>query len=351
MKTAASVVLVAAAMLGCVSPGSGDPSEEQVGADAAPSADFPWVEPVASEGEAVDVVPAQVVQTADSEAVVMAPLEARVTSVAVRPGDTVAKGDPIATVVMPELEAAVAALRGADGELAVLERRRARLAKLQGEGLAVRKDVVALEIEIARADSVRKTAKAVLAGAGLRGGGTHTLRSPIDGVVVEAKVRLGEVRHPDDGPLAVVRAATGRRVSAVLPRTPDPSMHPSFVREGKDPVPLRLVTSISAASGFGYQAWFEPKAEGEQVVELEASARGRVSFRLPSQDRSWRLPESAVGRDEAGAFAVVANGGDGRRRIALDVLRVGGGYAYVRGELSATSRVATDPERALEGVP
>jgi len=346
---ALAAVLVGWTLLGCASPSREDPPEQGAGTDAAPSAGFPWVQPLASDGEAVDSLPAHVVQTAESEAVVMAPLEARVTAVSVRPGDTVAKGDPVATVVMPELEAAVAALRGADGELVVLERRRARLAKLQGEGLAVRKDVVALEIEIARADSARKAAKAVLAGAGLRSGGSHTLRSPIDGVVVEANVRLGEVRHPDDGPLAIVRAATGRRVSAVLPRKPDPAMRTSFVREGDDPVPLRLVTSISDASGFGYQAWFEPVTDGESGTGLEASARGRVSFRLPSEGPSWRLPETAVGRDDVGAFAIVADGDALPRRIPLDVLRVEGGDAYVRGDLSATSRVATDPERALEG--
>jgi len=345
------LLIVWGTLLGCADSSSEHRGVGEGEVEAAPSADFPWVEPVASEGETVDELPAHVVQTAESEAVVMAPLEARVVSVVVRPGDTVAKGDPIATVVMPELEAAVAALRGADGEMTVLEGRQARLSKLQAEGLAVRRDVVALEIQIARAESVRKTAKAVLAGAGLRSGGVHTLRSPIDGVVVEADVRLGEVRHPDDGPLAIVRAPTGRCVSAVLPRKPDAAMRTDFVREGEDPVPLRLVTSISDASGFGYQAWFEPVNDGESGSGLEASARGRVSFRLPSEGPSWRLPETAVGRDDTGAFAIVAEGAARPRRVALDVLRVGSGDAYVRGDLSATSRVATDPERALEEVP
>lgn len=346
MKAGLLVLACGAVLLGCADSG---PAELGGVAEAAPSADFPWVEPVASEGEIVDQLPAHVVQTADSEAIVMAPLKARVVSVMVRPGDTVAKGDPIAKVVMPELEEAVAALRGADGEMTVLEARQARLSKLQAEGLAVRKDVVALEIEIARADSVRKTAKAVLAGAGLRSGGVQTLRSPIDGVIVEADVRLGEVRHPDDGPLAIVRAPTGSRVSAVLPRKPDPAMRTDFVRDGQEPVPLRLVTSISDASGFGYQAWFELVSDDGSGSGLEASARGRVSFRLPSAGPSWRLPETAVGRDDTGAFAIVADDGSRRRRIPLEVLRVASGEAYVRGDLSATSRVATDPERALEG--
>lgn len=343
----ATAVVMAALLVACTASQTEPAPEASEEPEQAPSAEFPWVKPVASEGAALDVLPARVVQTADSEAFVMAPLEARVTAVAVRPGDTVAQGDPIATVVMPELQAAVAELRGADGELAVLETRRARLTKLQGEGLAVRKDVVALEIEIARAQSVRRKARAVLAGSGLKGGGAHTLVSPIGGVVVEADVRLGEVRHPDDGPLAVIRAPTGRRVSAVMPRKPDPSMQPSFLREGQDPVPLRLVTSISDASGFGYQAWFEPDVDGEEPAMLEASARGRVSFGLPADGPSWRIPEEAVGSDAAGAFVVVAQGDAPPARLSVEVLRVAGGDAFVRGALTPTSRVATDPQRAL----
>ncbi len=326
----------------------GEPAAEaSVASEQAPSADSPWVTPVASDGgAALDVLPAHVVQTADSEAIVMAPLEARVTAVAVRAGDSIAKGDPVATVVMPALEAAVADLRGADGELEVLQTRRARLSKLQGEGLAVRKDVGALEIEIARARSARMKARAVLAGSGLKSAGAHTLVSPIDGVVVEAAVRLGEVRHPGDGPLAIVRAPTGRRVSAVLPQKPEPAMQPSFLREGEAPVPLRLVTFIADASGFGYQAWFEP---ADDSAVLEASSRGRVSLGLPTDGPSWRIPEEAVGSDAAGVFVVVADGEASPARLSVEVLRVSGGHAFVRGALTTTSRIATDPQGALQG--
>ena len=311
--------------------------------EAEPSASAPWVRPVPARAASGLSVPAQVVQTADSEAVVVAPLQARVVAVHVKPGDTIAAGDPIADVVMPELETAVAQMRGADGEYAVLRDRHDRLASLQRDGLAVKGDVVALEVDLARVDATRKLARAVLSGAGLSRAGTHVLRSPIDGIVVSADARIGEVRHPGDGPLATVRKTRGQRVAALLPRKVDPQTAPVFVREGADPVPLEVVSSIVDAAGFGYRTWFEPVGE----AELEAAARGRVEFEVEIAGEAWRVPEEAVARDAEGTYVVVA-GESAPIRVPVDVIRVEEGVAFVRGELDADMRVDTDPERAGE---
>ena len=326
--------------LGCTS--EVPPAVNGAAADGgfATSARAPWVRPTPGERGRTLSVPAEVLQTAESEAVVVAPLEARIVAVHVRPGDRVAEGDAIADVVMPELETAVAAARGAEGQHAVLKKRYERLEALQREGLAVKKDVVALEVELARVDAERRRARAVLAGAGLTRAGTHALRSPIDGIVVTSDARVGDVRHPDDGPLATVRKPIGQRVAALLARRPGAGAKAAFVRDGADAVDLKVVSSIADASGFGYRTWFEPEAG----AELEAAARGQIVFRAEAVENAWRLPETCVARDDGGSFVVVARDGE-PARLSVDVLQADAGHVLVRGALTPSMRVSTDPQR------
>ena len=339
------LLVVLPVVLAACTPESSDSVPKPAAAfEAKPSASAPWVRPIPSQGGSGLSVPAQVVQTADSEAVVVAPLQARVLEVHVKPGDEVSEGDPIAAVVMPELETAVAQMRGAEGEYAVLRARHDRLEALQREGLAVKGDVVALEIDLARADATRTLALAVLSGAGLSRAGTHVLRSPIDGIVVSTDARLGEVRLPGDGPLATIRKTHGQRVAALLPRRVDPQTAPMFVREGAPAVPLIVVSSIVDGSGFGYRTWFEPVGD----AELEAAARGRVEFEIDIEGEAWRVPEESVVRDAEGTY-VLAAGDREPVRVPVELVRVEEGVAFVRGALNEDMRIDTDPERAEDG--
>jgi len=183
----------------------------------------------------------------------------------------------------------------------------------------------------------------VLSGAGLSRAGTHVLRSPIDGIVVSADARLGEVRLPGDGPLATIRKTRGQRVAALLPRKVDPETTPIFVREGAPPVPLKVVSSIVDGSGFGYRTWFEPVGD----AELEAAARGRVEFEVDIAGQAWRVPEEAVARDAEGTFVLAASD-EAPIRVPVEVIRVEEGVAFVRGALSEDMRVDTDPDRAAD---
>lgn len=326
----------------------GGPASSTSAEAAAPSSSFAWVAVRAGTAAAPEEYPARMLRTGDSEAVVVAPLSARITSIVKKPGDAVAKGDPVALVIMPELDAAGAAVASADASIALLEARRSKLVSLAKEGLVREAEIGDLDLELARHKAERLKGAAVVQAAGASGG-TVTLRSPLAGVVVEVAATLGELRRPEDGPIARVRARTGQRVEATLHRSPSPGAIYRFRAASAD-VPVTLVNHVAAPSGLGYLAWFEPAPDGE----LPSANEGRLLVGTAVDAGEARLvPATAVGMDHGKAFVIVrATNEEAPRRLAVEVLRVAGAEALVRGELAEGQLVATAPERAaasLEG--
>jgi len=294
---------------------------------ATPSAAVVWVAPERPSRESADEVPGRVLATADSEAVVAAPLAARVVSVLVKPGDTVTQGQAMAVVVMPELDAAVAAARAATSSLAVLRKRRQNLATLEAENLVRGGDIAALEVEIARLEGERLRAQAVLASAQLQTPGRNELRAPIAGVVVEARGVVGEFRAPDSPPLFRVRARAGSRVEATLLTAPTPNATFSYV-VAEQRIPLTLENLVPSTTGAGFNAWFSATAQGE----IPAGALGRVAITESQEPDVWVVPEPAIARDGDSVFVFTKRNGT-VERTSVTVIRVVRARAVVRGAL------------------
>lgn len=326
---------------GCREPAGGPAPSTPSSECAPPSASFAWV-PVRPASEASpEEYPARLLRTSTSEAVVVPPLPARLVSLAVRPGDTVSQGDPIARVVMPEIDVALATLSGAESALAILRRRRALLVPLERERLVPSSELAAVDLEIARHSADRLRASAVISGAGISRGGTIVLRSPIAGVVTEVPATLGELRRPEDGPIARVRSRVGQRIEATFPARPTEGASYSF-RSASGSVPISLVNQVPAPTGLGYLAWFE----APEGAEMPAAAEGRVRVHSPASEGSWLVPATAVGARGPGRFVVArTRSGAGAALLPVELVRIANADAIVRATLPDGALVASDPAR------
>lgn len=335
--------------LGCVAllfactRGEAPETTREAARDSQPSSTFKWV-PVRPASDAPpEEYPARLLNSAGTIAVSVAPLPARIVSLAVKPGDDVAKDGPIARVVMPDADAAVATLRAAETSLAVLTKRRAQLGELEAEGLVKASELAALDLDIARLKGEKVRAEAVLRGAGLKTSGTVTLLSPVAGVVTEVAAVQGELRRPEDGPIARIRSRSGQRVEATFPERPPTDASFSF-RVGSEPVvPVKLVNIVPHSAGVGFVAWFD--AQGE--ISFGAGSEGRVSVSAETSSGARLVPSSAVGARGAQRFVVARTRSDAKPvEVAVQVLRVSGSDSIVRGELNEGALVASDPYRA-----
>ncbi|HET9929196.1 MAG TPA: hypothetical protein VFQ35_00850 [Polyangiaceae bacterium] len=311
--------------------------------DVQPSSSFKWVPVRPSSDAPPEEYPARLLSSAGTVAVSVAPLPARIISLAVKPGDDVEKGGAIATVVMPEADAAIATLRAAETSLGVLTKRRAQLGGLESEGLVKASDLAALDLDIARLKGEKVRAEAVLQGAGLKAGGTVTLRSPVAGVVTEVAAIQGELRRPEDGPIARIRSRTGQRIEAMFPERPPTDATFSF-RLGTEPlVPVKLVNVVPQSPGVGFVAWFDTQGD----ISLGAGTEGRIAVSASASADAYLVPSSAVGSRGAQRFVVARTRTDVKSaELPVQVLRVTSSDSIVRGALSESSLVATEPYRA-----
>lgn len=347
LRVLAAVALGGLASCDVGSSASSPPSAAAANSGAS-SSSYAWVAVRGGSSAAPEEYPARILRTGESEAVVVAPLPARIASVLKKPGDRVEKGDPVVIVVMPELDAAGATVAAAEASLAVLEARKERLTSLAKEGLVREAELSDLELELARHRADRLRGRAVLQSA--EGpGGRVMLRSPLAGVLYEVAATLGELRRPDDGPLARIRAKAGQRVEATLARAPSTDATYRLAAGGED-ISLSLINHIAAPSGLGHLAWFEAGAD----VELPAANEGSLRVGAEGDGRTLRaVPTTAVGEAAGKHFVVVrAKAELPAKRLEVELARVVGADALIRGELEEGQLVATAPGRAaaeLEG--
>ncbi len=316
------------------------PTTSAVAADrhTASSSAFAWRPARSSADAAPEEYPARLLRSPGAAAVIVPPLPARVLEIMVKAGDTIAKGAPVARVVMPEADGAAAMLQGAERALVVLNQRRAQLASLESEGLVRAADVAALDLEIARQHADKLKARAVLAGSGVGGGGTIVLRSPIDGVVTDVTAMLGEYRRPEDGPMISVRGRMGQRVEATFSAAPDTNATYGF-RTTTGQVALTLVTSIPAPTGAGYLAWFDAAQESE----LPSAAQGRVIVQAAKSPDLWVVPATAVGRTATSAFVVLrVREGAAATTLNVELVHIANADALVRAAIPAGALIASD---------
>jgi cobalt-zinc-cadmium efflux system membrane fusion protein len=136
------------------------------------------------------------------------PLSGRVESLLVKPGDVVRKGQPLLTIVSPEVESSIAELRAAEADLSLQQRTLERTRALFADQAVARKDVSQAESDLLKAQASRERARARLTLLGINPGdhtSRFTLRAPIAGTVVERQALPGaEVRGDAGTPLVTI---------------------------------------------------------------------------------------------------------------------------------------------------
>lgn len=303
---------------------------------AAPSSRVDWVQGRDPAGAPVMEAPARTLASPSASASVSMPFAGRVLRIHVAPGRAVTQGLPVVDVVMPELLEAAGEASAATLLMAAFEKRRAQLAKLDKEGLVRLEDMVAVESSLVEAKARLESARATLRAAGLsvsdarallEGDGALSLRSPIDGVVVEVNARPGEMRAPDSGPLAQVAGEGEVRVEARFSSPPPAKSLFAFV--GPDGVSLPLLPQAlspqASAADATRMGWFAFQSE----VPPPAGVTGRVVVRLQDSESVVALPSGAVTLLD-GRPVVFVRQGESPRLRAVEVIASTGNTVLVK---------------------
>lgn len=268
----------------------------------------------AAESLALLEAPGQVLQPPGAVAEVAPPFRAQVTEVLVAPGQTVAAGAPVATVLMPEVLRAAGSYVGAALRAQAYQQRQKQLVELKAEGLMRLADQAENDARIAEARAAQKEARAVLQAAGVAASeaeelvdgegsrrGRLTLRSPLAGTVTMVKAVLGQQWDVGSPPLVrVVGVGAGgagelRIEARLLSGIPDGSRFELRTPSGQL-CPLRLIGRAPAVDGRDGStlAWFAPApSPGSAPPPLPAGLAVKVSIR------------PAVAADAGGERAVV----------------------------------------------
>jgi cobalt-zinc-cadmium efflux system membrane fusion protein len=167
---------------------------------------------------------------------VMLPVAGRITTVLVKLGDAVKKGDPLLTIESPDADAAESTYRQAQ---AGLTQARANLVKAQADydrasdlfshNAVAKKDVLSAENSLAQAKAAVEQADAAieqggrrLAILGLKPGSfaQHvTTTAPISGKVLEMSVAAGEYRNDTSAPVMTIADLSTVWVSSDVPES------------------------------------------------------------------------------------------------------------------------------------
>ncbi len=268
-----------------------------------------WIAPAPAERQVVVTLPAQVEPRPDAVVVRGPPVESRIASWKVAPGDAVREGDPLAVLESPRLTGLSAAVAG---RRRALDAAHARLEA----GVGTVGDVAAAEADLA-------TTAAELASAreSVRGGAEGAVwTSPADGVVAELGCARGASAGPDDPCVTLVEPG------AVAVHTRVPERHLQRLSEvtarwhGHDGLTLEDLplasrepaadpTTRTVALRFGVEA---PTA-------LVPWTSGRVDLVAPAPPGAWIVPSSALTTLDDRAV-VFARSGDEARPVEVTVL-------------------------------
>jgi membrane fusion protein, heavy metal efflux system len=135
---------------------------------------------------------------------VASPIPARVLSLLASPGQQVKKGQPLVDLQSPELGKARATLQAAQARASTAQQAVERKRTLGAERIVAQKEVQAAEAAAATAEAELAAARSELLALGVdaqavasgRGTAGFTLRSPVDGTVIERHAVMGQMADP-----------------------------------------------------------------------------------------------------------------------------------------------------------
>jgi len=160
--------------------------------------------PVKLGGERMLSLPGRLGWNEDRTVRVNTPFAGRVTGILVQPGVTVKAGQPLATMVSTDFGVAQADARKAAADQSVAAKALSRQRELYDAGVIAQKDLEQAQADAARASADLQRTQAALRQYGAMGAGgvndSFSLRSPIDGLVVERNINPGMELRPDQPP-------------------------------------------------------------------------------------------------------------------------------------------------------
>lgn len=308
--------------------------------------------------------PARVVAPLAQQRVVAAPLPALVDSLQVAVGDTVVRGQLLATLRSDEALGLQRDVAQADSQADLARRSLARDEQLFAEGLVAASRLEATRAQARQASALQHERRRVLEQAGVRGErgapGQIALRAPIAGVVLEQQAVVGQ-RLEQAAPLyriarldplwvemqvpaaegVALKSGHGVRIDVAHPGAPE-AAHPGAqalagrvlaVGPTVDPAMQTLLVRAEVRDPAG------ALRVGQTVVaRVETAGAGAV-----------HVPAAAV-VDDGGASAVFVEDAPGRfRRAPVSVDTASGGVAAVRG-IAPGSRVVVRGTAALKSL-
>jgi RND family efflux transporter MFP subunit len=336
---------------------------------------LPWLVPeVATERlRATDPASSQAVLTATGytyarvRAAVGAKIIGRVVELRVDEGDRIRRGEVIAVLDSADLEAAVrrseAELREAEARLADAQREERRQESLVAAGVGPQADLDAARTRREVAEAQVRTAFARLASAQAQLDYT-VISSPVDGVVIERNVEVGEMVAPG--------GFTSQQSTGAIVRIADPSsleveadINESYIARVKLGQPAAI--QVDAVPDHAYRGRLRqivPTADRQRaVVEVKVSIDDRDERLVPDMSctvtfleqgsegagpRQQRLsvPAAAVVEEDGETVVFVVRDERAERRI-VELGERTGERIEVRAGLSAGDEVVLEPPAEL----
>lgn len=290
-------------------------------------------------------LPAQVVVPTPQLRVVSAPLPGLVEAILVVPGMKVKAGQPIARLASREALELGRDLRqtGAQADLAAKSLQRDEL--LFKEGLIPESRVQASRAAAAQAQAAAGERKAALAlSGGSAEGPALTLRSPIEGVVLEQNANLGQ-RVDQSAPLFKIG-----RLSPLWLELQVPGDAAVFAREGQA---VRAAGASGKLISVGQAVAGSSQTVTLRAVLTEGTAKLRpgqaVSAELELPGAGTRLPAAALARAEGRTVAFVKQGDAAFRAVNVRTSAAAGDTVQVDG-LPAGAAVAVKGTSGLKAM-
>jgi hypothetical protein len=191
--------------------------------------------------------------------------------------------------------------------------------------------------------------------------GSLVLRAPRAGRVLRVEIRDGDP-VPSDAPLIVLASAGAVRIEARFTGATPEDARP-ILRTDRGDVPLRAVGAPLADPETGLRVlFFEPEGAFDPTSADSTNADlARTPVLLEGErwplelvgsfDDAFEVPSSALhalaGDPRRAEVVRRAESSDTHERVPVQVLRVDGAGALVRGALRPDDRVAVEPSRVL----
>ncbi len=296
--------------------------------------------------------------TPDGVAVLSASSDARVATIAVRPGQVVAKGD-----LLMRLDAPAVAVARADLQRSRAMKERAQLLVEQEQRLRELRATNTRDSSLAHQELALANAQQVAAEGSLRawgasggGGASVTLVAPVSGIVSQLPVERGSTVTTGTQLIRLMQpdalSVTANVPQAVARFIALARAHIAFLGAGNEPCPARVLGHLHRVDGPLGTVPFQLLPERECAASLFEGATVEVEMPLmarPSDEQLVHVAASAITRLDGDSLVFVQAGPDTFEPQRVTDVEVWGDQAYFRWTGPSDAQLATTGAVLLKG--